>query len=54
MRMRHGSEHLQEQPHARLDSETLRVAPDVDRLAFNILKDEVRLSRTSPLHRSGE
>ena len=46
--MRHGAEHLQEQPHASVDSETSRVAPDVDRLAFNVLKDNVRLSRTDP------
>ena len=48
MGVRHGAEHLQEQPHASVDSETPRVAPDVDRLAFNVLKDNVRLSRTDP------
>src|SRR5688572_5736244 len=48
MGVRHGAEHLQEQSHSRFDRKTARVAPDVDRLALNVLKDNVRLSRTDP------
>ena len=43
VRVRNGSEHLKEQPHASLYAQSLRIAPAVDRLAFDVLKNEIRL-----------
>jgi hypothetical protein len=54
MCMRHRAEDLQEQSYAGLDPETLRVAPDIDRLAFDILEHEIGLVPRRRLRRSGE
>ena len=44
VRVRHGGEHVEEQPHARVGRRAPRVAPAVDRLALDVLEHEVRLA----------
>ncbi len=44
VRVRHRRQHIEKEPHTRIDREPIRVAISIDRLAINVLEHEIRLT----------